>query len=553
MSEPVAELSGPGDVAGANLAPHRAPECQAHLFARPKADHLLFLGIVAVGIGNLAFFFSRHLTNIYGDSMAHMEGARRLFDSLTPGYPEIGSVWLPLFHVLASPLARNDTLWRTGLAGSMVSSTAFVLTAWIIYRLASELNRSRPAGFVAVTVFLLCPNMMYLASTALTEPLALLWTALGVYRLFRFRENGRMRTLIGAGFAFLAGTLTRYDAWYLLPFAAVFVMMARREDWPERLRHGFWFSLVAGMGPALWLTHNAARYGNPVQFYNGPYSAQAIYAHQLATTGFRYPTDGSLVLSARYYLENLKLVIGAWPLELGMLGLIIWILSRRLRGRRGVVVLLLVSLPFYLQSMAHAAVPLYVPTLFPNTYYNLRYGLEMLPAVAVLCSFVVPPDVRRSGRLVRRWPYPVLAVLVLVMGQCALTAVRGARELALVKEGLLNTPCHSRTSTELARYLAQLHDGKIILTGNGGFPCLWLKLNIPFRKTLCEANQSYWLGLREQVPTSVGWIIRSDGGLVDELMRSYPTAFRDFSVVASIKNSGEDGVRLYRRRLARDE
>jgi 4-amino-4-deoxy-L-arabinose transferase-like glycosyltransferase len=540
-------------VAGANRAPHRLSETQLHLFAHPKADRVLLLGLVAVGIVNLAFFFSRHLTNIYGDSIAHMEGARRLFDSLTPGYSEIGSVWLPLFHVLASPLARNDTLWRTGLAGSVVSSTAFVLTAWIVYRLASELNRSRPAGLVAVTVFLLCPNMMYLASTALTEPLALLWTVLGVYRLFRFRENGRMRTLIGAGFAFLAGTLTRYDAWYLLPFAAAFVMMARREDWPERLRHGFWFSLVAGLGPALWLAHGAARYGNPVEFYNGRYSAQAIYAHQLATTGFRYPTDGSLLLSARYYLEDLKLVIGAWPLELAMLGLVVWILSRRLRGRRGVVVLLLVSLPFYLQSMAHAGVPVYVPTLFPNTYYNLRYGLEMLPAVAVLCSFVVPAEATKSGRFARRWSYAILAVLVLVVGQYALTAARGASELVLVREGLLNTPCQSRTSAELAGYLGQRYDGRIILTGTGGFPCLWLKLNVPFRKTLGEANQSYWLGLKEQVPPSVGWIVRSDGGPVDDLLRSYPTAFRDFLVVASIKNSGEDGVRLYRRRLGRDE
>jgi len=89
------------------------------------------------------------------------------------------------------------------------------------------------------------------------------------------------------------------------------------------------FSVIAGSGPALWVLHNTLRFGNPIEFYNGPYSAQAIYAHQLATTGFRYPTEGSWLLSARYYVEDLKLVIGAWPLELAVLGLVaIWPFTR---------------------------------------------------------------------------------------------------------------------------------------------------------------------------------------------------------------------------------
>src|SRR5215471_15667011 len=58
----------------------------------------------------LLFFYSRGLINLYGDAIAHMEGARRLTDSLTPGYDEIGSGWLPLFHLLVAPLALNDTL-----------------------------------------------------------------------------------------------------------------------------------------------------------------------------------------------------------------------------------------------------------------------------------------------------------------------------------------------------------------------------------------------------------------------------------------------------------
>ena len=126
---------------------------------------LLILGVTCL---SLYFFYSRGLSNLYGDGLAHMEGARRIFDSLTPGYEEIGSVWLPLYHLICAPLAINDFLWRSGLAGGIVSSTAFALTAYLLFRLGAEINRSLAAGFVALAGVLLCPSFLYLASTPLT-------------------------------------------------------------------------------------------------------------------------------------------------------------------------------------------------------------------------------------------------------------------------------------------------------------------------------------------------------------------------------------------------
>jgi hypothetical protein len=60
-----------------------------------RSDGVVAACIAAVTLAALHFFYSRGLTNIYGDALAHMEGARRIFDSLTPGYEEIGSVWRP--------------------------------------------------------------------------------------------------------------------------------------------------------------------------------------------------------------------------------------------------------------------------------------------------------------------------------------------------------------------------------------------------------------------------------------------------------------------------
>lgn len=498
--------------------------------------------IIVVASGSLVFFYPQGLTNLYGDGISHMEGARRLLDSLTPGYAEIGTVWLPLYHLLVAPLATNDFLWRTGLGGSLVSSAAFGLSAWFIFRLAAEMNHNRLSGWVALAGFLLCPSMLYLACTPLTEPLTILGAVLTVFGLFRYRETGRRRVLVAAALAAFLGTLTRYDGWYLLPFAALYVFCARRESFRDRLRHAALFSAIAGLGPVLWLIHNAVRFGNPLEFLNGPYSAQAIYAEQVARTGFRYPTDGSLLLSARYFLADLALVIGPWALELAVLGLVVWALDASERARRSAGLLLLVPFVFYVHSMARASIPLYVPTLFPHTYYNLRYGIEMLPAVALFSSFLVASRASARGRAV------LLAVaLAVIVGQAGLNLSEGAMQLPVVKESVLNTPCQSQRQRALIRFFRAHYDGERLLVALGKWPCLMPSSEIPFHKTVSESNRKIWRQLRQDPGKWVEWIVRGEGDSVDELMRAYPAAFNGFTLVERDEAPGEGWVEIYRR------
>ena len=527
----------PGHASG-TMNPHTATG-RLSLAAGAAVWTFLILGAAA----NLAYFYSRGLSNLYGDGIAHVEGARRIFDSLTPGYAEIGTVWLPLFHLLAAPLAQNDFLWRSGLAGSLVSSAAFVLTAVFLFRLAVGLNQSLGAGAVTLAGYFLCPNMLYLAATPLTEPLAQLWAVAAIFGLHRYQEGGRTGALVSSGLAVFLGTLTRYDGWYLIPFATLFVLLARKESWSARIRHALVFSFLAGLGPLLWLLHNAYRFGNAIEFYNGPFSAQAIYAHQLATTGFRYPTEGSLLAAGRYYLADLSLVIGVWPLALSALGLIAWLVDASERRRRAAALLLLVPLLFYLHSLAYAAVPLYIPTLFPNTYYNLRYGLEMLPALALLPSFLIN---RQFSKKINTLLTGTL--LVLLAGQSVSNLAVGTKQLPLVQEGILNTPCQSKRQQAIIRFLRGRYAGGNVLVAVGKWPCVMPEVGIPFRKTLTEMNRKYWAKLLPAPENSVEWIIRGDADPVDELMRAHPHAFQEFEILKEKTFQGEGSVAIYRRR-----
>ena len=56
--------------------------------------------------------------------------------------------------------------------------------------------------------------------------------------------------------------------------------------------------------------------------------------------------------------------------------------SRRQR-ERAASLLLWVPLGFYVYSVAYGSVPIFIPELYPHSFYNSRYGMEMLPALAV--------------------------------------------------------------------------------------------------------------------------------------------------------------------------
>jgi len=92
-----------------------------------KSWLIVLVSLAVLSAGAVAFVQWHGWALYYGDAEAHLEIARRVVDSRTPGYSQIGTVWLPLPHVLMLPLVANDWLWRTGLAGAIPSAICFVV------------------------------------------------------------------------------------------------------------------------------------------------------------------------------------------------------------------------------------------------------------------------------------------------------------------------------------------------------------------------------------------------------------------------------------------
>src|SRR5271166_6484009 len=113
------------------------------------AASVCFLACAAVMAAAVAYFYKTGTTLLYGDAESHLDIARRVVDSRTPGWVQLGTAWLPLPHLLMIPLVRNDRLWQTGLAGGITSGFCMALAATFLFAGTRRIFANTLAGEAA--------------------------------------------------------------------------------------------------------------------------------------------------------------------------------------------------------------------------------------------------------------------------------------------------------------------------------------------------------------------------------------------------------------------
>src|SRR5450755_3702234 len=121
---------------------------------------IVLAALVAISGAAIAVFYLNGRLLYYGDAEAHLNIARRMVDSRTPGYDQVGTVWLPLLHWLILPLVRVDALWVNGMAGAIPSALAFLLAGMFLFAAARRIFDCTSAAVAAVGLFALNPNVL---------------------------------------------------------------------------------------------------------------------------------------------------------------------------------------------------------------------------------------------------------------------------------------------------------------------------------------------------------------------------------------------------------
>ena len=443
---------------------------------------LAIVMLSAIGITAARWCFERGYTLYYSDAEAHLDIARRILDSRTPGPEQLGAVRLPLPHLLMIPFVIHDDWWRSGLAGMIPSCISFVLAGTFLFAAARRASASTSAAFAVALVFALNPNMLYLQSTPMTEALFAAALAAIVWAVVWFRDSQSALAIIAAAIASNAASLTRYEGWFVIPFIALYLLLTAKRKWQAVL-----FAALAALGPLAWLAHNQYYYGNALEFYNGHWSAVAIYQSQLAHGMQPYPGDRDWRTAFRYYITATKLVIG-FPLISGVGGAILMFLNRS--TLRAVAPTLILALPpaFYVWSMHSSGTPVFVPSLWPFSWYNTRYAIAVLPLAAFATGAMVVPLSARAR---------IYVALFLVAAPAALwwTEMKVVHQPAVCwKEAEVNSIARRTWTAEAAAFLASNYrSGAGIIYSFGDLTGVLREAGIPLRESIHQDTTAEWM------------------------------------------------------------
>ncbi len=485
-----------------------------------EAVRLIWLAIF-VSVFSFLFYQRHGDVLLYGDAVAHINIARRVFDSKTPGLLQLGTVWLPLPHLLIVPFIVSTRMWQSGAGGSIPSMAAYVLGVFGIFRLVRSVigrdgefdSATQVGAWSAAILYGANPNLIYMQATAMGESLYLAWFiwAAVYFTEFARGDSTAIRSLTKCGLCLAGACLTRYDGWFLalvLLFGAVVVhshLCKERKDAapnddkasslaPSRMQLTK-FVLIAGAGPVFWLGYNAAVYRNPLEFANGPYSAKAI-EQKTATVN---PAKGNLWAAGSYFLKAAELNVAesSWQgrlwLGLALLGSLESLVNRRSR----VALLLWTPLPFYALSVAYGSVPIFVPTWWPFSHYNLRYGLQLLPAFAVFVPLGVFLVVQSVAKLPlvdaswRKWAGAATFLSVVLLAVVIYAAIWRADPICY-REASINSRGRASLDMQIANWVKRLPSDSTLLMYLGEHVGALEQAAIPLRRVINEGNHRMW-------------------------------------------------------------
>ncbi len=379
-----------------------------------RVRHTLLVAAVATGIGLVAGVFSMRagIAATYADSDAHLTIARRLWDGDSPGLGQLGTVWLPIPHLLLAPFTlvglASPELWRLGLPGVLLSSLCLGVTTAALYRVMKRMGITSTLVAVAgLSVFVLNPAILLLHSTAMTEPVLLAGVAMATSGISGFIASERPlsggEVLVYVGFPTALAVGSRYDGWAFAVVAtcAMFAIAhSRWRSWSYSLRMGLAVALPAAAVGVWWIVINWVQQGDILAFQRGQYSAQ-FQQEQLESLGL-LPTKGSLWVSLDTYAWTVWFALGGVTLAITIAGLTAALIREPFAARTWPMWLLTYIFPFYVLSLAAGQSVIKHAMTTPPGLFNIRHGALLALVSALAAAYLLQSLAAPVGNWLRK-------------------------------------------------------------------------------------------------------------------------------------------------------
>ncbi len=472
---------------------------------------------LALGTAAAIFYSWTGLALSHYDAKAHLVVARRIIDSITPGWVQIGAVWLPLPHLLNVLPVQVDVFYRTGAFTIGVSVLCFAAASYLVARIVLWATGSAGAAILAAAVLVLNPDMLYLQATPMTEPLLVALTLLAVWWCIKALGDGAPHHIRLAGIAVACACLTRYEAW---PATAAMLTLG----WLGLLRSGLPWRIALARVVRVAIYPAAAAIG--------------FLLLSRVTVGAWFVDSGFFVAENPVMGHPLESMVTVWWATHSLTSYPLLILATA-----GVIVVLIIvgseaKRGLLLVPLALIAVGLLPSVAFYEGHpFRIRYMIPLIPAMAVTLGMGI-------GLLGRMRPLAIaLAAIAIVAGPHPFDS-----KAPMVLEAQWDTQ-HRFGRAEVTARLSKIYDGEPIMASMGSLAHYMQELShegFALRDFLHEGNGDIWLSALEWPYPHVGWILieeQAEGGdMLAALARKQPKFLEGYSRVAE-----GGGVALYRR------
>jgi hypothetical protein len=262
-----------------------------------------------------------------------------------------------------------------------------------------------------------------------------------------------------------------------------------------------------------------------------------------------------MVVAAQYFLKAARMNTGEglcekWLILLAAAG----VLAAATHLRRFASMLLLwIPLGFYAYSVAYGSVPIFVPEWWPFSYYNVRYGLELLPAIAVFVG-ILPWVVSQRNR-------PRLTKVVTWFIFFATLVAYGSSEMGLssrtqqsewgckwmipicYREAWGNSRGRMQLERQIAEMLSRIPDNATVLMYTSDYVGALESAGIHLDRTISESTRFSWDSARSAPFAGADYIVAVDGDPVAEAVRINPHGLTKLAIMHTL---GRPSVTIYR-------
>ena len=505
--------------------------------------HIVFVIFLLSLLSAMAsyYYFTTHQNLLYADAISRLNIARKVIDNITPGLAQLGNVWLPLPQIFMLPFIWNKYLWHSGLAGMLMSMPMFILGGYYVYRSSVLLTKSFWASLFATCVYALNINILYLQSTAMSEAMFLCTLSAAIYYFLEFFRSKNNFYLIPAAFSVSCMTLVRYEGLAILlpsiPLVYFYTLISQRKH-TKAESNTLLYSALAILGFALWTLYLTAIFGDPL-YWNNYYAAA-----KTTEEGGKIYTQAKPFLAAVWqYTTSTIWMAGLIPTIFASIGIIV-MLIKSVRDKTWYFLPLLMPFSVFLFMVLtlQRNTPIVQPVLTmasilaPDTSmgvgFNIRYGLLLLPWIAILTSYVF--NIR----------FFVLKALLFLVFLIQVFSYANPQYSVIYQ---IPARMYAKPYGAMVDWFQEHYDGGKILISASSHEDQMFEMGFNYNTYIHEGTNKYWKESLDDPPRYAKWVVLDRGhesdmvarkkGIREVLQRDYNLVYNHQQVeIYKIKN-----------------